>query len=63
MEWRTLKGVHPSQGSGLAWLEEEEKLLELELSLLEEHGMTLPPETQPCGALIATARSRGAGRR
>ena len=25
----------------------EEKLLTLELAMLEEHGLTLPPETQP----------------
>ena len=47
MEWRGLKDTHPIDGKGLAWLAEEENLLEVELALLEEHGMTLPPERQP----------------
>ncbi len=47
MLWRELKEVHPTQGSGLAWLTEEERLLEVELALLEDHGLTLPPERQP----------------
>ena len=47
MEWRTLKDTHPINGKGLAWLSEEERLLAVELALLEEHGMTLPPEKQP----------------
>ena len=47
MEWRALKDTHPIDGKGLAWLAEEENLLEVELALLEEHGMTLPPERQP----------------
>ena len=47
VEWRQLKEAHPHRGKGLAWLAEEERLLEMELALLEEHGMTLPPEKQP----------------
>ena len=47
VEWRQLKEAHPNRGKGLAWLAEEERLLEMELALLEEHGMTLPPEKQP----------------
>ena len=47
VEWRELKDVHPNEGRGLEWLADEERLLEVELSLLEEHGMTLPPEKQP----------------
>ena len=46
-EWRKLKDVHPNKGRGLAWLAEKERLLEVELALLEGHGMTLPPEKQP----------------
>ena len=46
-EWRELKDVHPNKGRGLAWLAEKERLLEVELALLEGHGMTLPPEKQP----------------
>lgn len=51
VEWRSLKEVHPPRGSGEEWLNEEERLLEVELSLLVEHGMTLPPETQPLRGL------------
>ena len=47
VEWRRLKEAHPHRGKGLAWLSEEKRLLEMELALLEEHGMTLPPEKQP----------------
>ena len=47
VEWRELKESHPTRGWGLAWHVEHERLLALELELLEEHGMTLPPEKQP----------------
>ena len=50
-EWRELKDAHANDGRGLAWLVEKERLLELELALLEEHGMTLPPEKQPLHGL------------
>ena len=46
-EWRELKDSHPNEGRGLAWLIEEERLLVLELALLEDHGLTLPPEQRP----------------
>ncbi len=46
-EWRSLRAGHPHQGRSLSWLVTEEKLLTLELAMLEEHGLTLPPETQP----------------
>ena len=47
VEWRELKAAHPNRGGGLQWLATEERLLTVELALLEEHGMTLPPETYP----------------
>ena len=47
VEWRELKAVHPNRGGGYEWLCNEERLLAMELELLEEHGMTLPPEKQP----------------
>ena len=53
-EWRSLRDGHPNQGSTLSWLTIEERLLVLELAMLEEHGLTLPPEKQPL---------RGFGRR
>ena len=51
VEWRELKDSHPINGKGLAWLTAHERLLEVELALLEEHGMTLPPEKQPLRGL------------
>ena len=51
VEWRRLKDSHPNQGKGLAWLVTEERLMEVEVALLEEHGLTLPPERQPLRGL------------
>ena len=50
-EWRALKDTHPNQGQDLAWLTVEERFLALELTLLEEHGMTLPPARFPLHGL------------
>ena len=47
VEWRGLKDAHPNEGGGLAWLAAEERLRVVELALLEDHGMTLPPEKRP----------------
>ena len=47
VEWRELKDAHPNDGRGLAWLAEEERLRVVELALLEDHGLTLPPEKRP----------------
>ena len=47
VEWRGLKDSHPNRGSSLSWMVTEERFLSVELALLEEHGMTLPPETYP----------------
>ena len=46
-EWRRLRDGHPSDGKSLSWLVTEERILDLELAMAEEHGLTLPPETQP----------------
>ena len=46
-EWRHLRSTHPEHGVGVRWLKTEARLLVLELALLEDHGLTLPPETQP----------------
>ena len=46
-EWRLLRAEHPGAGRSLSWLETEERVLTLELALLEEHGLTLPPEKEP----------------
>ena len=46
-EWRKLLDAHPERGQGVEWLATQERVLEVELALLEDHGMTLPPEKQP----------------
>ena len=50
-EWRKLKETHPDRGGGLDWLLVEERFMSVELELLEEHGLTLPPETYPLKGL------------
>ena len=50
-EWRKIKDRHPVRGSSLSWLEEHERLLTVELAMLEEHGLTLPPQKQPVKGL------------
>ena len=50
-DWRELKETHPNRGRGLDWLRQEERFLTVELALLEEHGLTLPPETYPLRGL------------
>ena len=47
VQWRELKAVHPDEGKSLSWLRTEKRFLALELTLLEEHGLTLPPATFP----------------
>ena len=51
VEWRELKHTHSNEGKGLAWLAEKERLLVVELALLEKHGMTMPLEKQPLRGL------------
>ena len=46
-EWRMLRRGHPSKGKTLSWLEAQERLLLVEMSLLDEHKLTLPPDKQP----------------
>ena len=50
-EWRELRETHPNRGKGLEWLRRQERRLSVELALLEEHGLTLPPETYPLRGL------------
>ena len=50
-EWRVLRECHPDRGKGLDWLRDEERLMTVELALLEEHGLTLPPQDYPLTGL------------
>ena len=46
-EWRRRWQVHERPGKGLAWLKQEVRILELEVTMLEEHELTLPLATYP----------------
>ena len=46
-QWRMLRRNHPIRGRTLSWMERQERLLTVELALLNEHGLTLPPDAQP----------------
>ena len=46
-EWRELKDTHPNEGKDLDWLLTEERFLSVELALLEDCGLTLPPARFP----------------
>ncbi len=50
-EWRELSDAYSHNGKGFQWLTRRKRLLEVELELLEQHGMTLPPERQPLHGL------------
>ena len=58
VEWRGLKETHPNKGKGVEWLRTKERLLSLELTLLEGQGMTLPPETYPLRGFERGAQTR-----
>ena len=57
-EWRSLRAGHPNRGSSLSWLTTQVRLLELELSMLEEHELTLPPETQALRGFARRGQTR-----
>jgi len=50
-EWREPWDGDPALGRVLAWVSVRQRILELEVALLEEHGLTLPPETEPLRSL------------
>ena len=50
-EWRTLWVGHSPLGKRLAWASRRRRILELEVAMLEEHRLTLPPETAPLRGL------------
>ena len=47
VEWRRLWEAHERPGKGLAWLRGEVRILELEVAMLQEHELTLPPAKYP----------------
>lgn len=57
-EWRGLRESHPFKGKGLEWLADEERLRELEIDLIGEHGLTVPPDTDPWDSLSRRTQVR-----
>ena len=57
-EWRRLRERHPFNGKGPAWLEDEERLRELEIELIGERGLTVPPDTDPWDSLSRRTQVR-----
>ena len=57
-EWRGLRERHPTEGKGVSWLADEERLRELEISLVGEHGLTMPPDTDPWDSLSRRTQVR-----
>ena len=53
-EWRMLSKGHAHQGSTLMWLKRQERILELEIAMLDEHRLTLPPEDRPIDEALRT---------
>ena len=63
VEWRGLKDSHPNQGKGLSWLIAEERLMEVEVALLEEHRADAAPrDAAAAGPLSGALSSTGGGR-
>ena len=46
-EWRRLRRDHPREGKTLSWMERQERTLVVEMELLDDHKLTLPPEKMP----------------
>ena len=55
-EWRSLWAGHSPTGRGLAWVSTRQRILELEVAMLEERGLTLPQETAPLRGLDRNAQ-------
>ena len=55
-EWRRRWAGHSPTGRGLSWTSRRERILELEVAMLEEHGLTLPQETTPLRGLDRNAQ-------
>ncbi len=43
-EWRAVHARHAPEGRNVDWLRDEERLRELEIALIAEHELALPPE-------------------
>ena len=57
-EWRRLRESHPTEGGGVSWLVDEERLRELEIALIGEHELTMPPDTDAWDSLSRRTQVR-----
>ncbi len=57
-EWRGLRTSHPAEGGGVEWLTNEERLRKLEIALVGEHELTMPPDTYRWDSLGRRAQVR-----
>ena len=57
-EWRAVHARHAPEGRGVAWLRDEERLRELEIALIAEHELALPPERYRWDAFTSRAQLR-----
>ena len=57
-EWRALRACHPAEGTGLEWLRDEERLRELEITLIGEHELALAPARYGWDAITRRAQLR-----
>ena len=53
-EWRMLSKSHAHAGRTLTWLKRQERILELEIAMLDEYRLTLPPEDRPIDEALRT---------
>ena len=57
-EWRDVRARHPAEGKGVDWLRDEERLRELEIALIGEHELALPPERYRWDGFTRRAQQR-----
>ena len=57
-EWRAVHARHSPEGRGVAWLRDEERLRDLEITLIGEHELALPPERFRWDAVTRRAQLR-----
>ncbi len=57
-EWRAVRARHPAAGRGVDWLRDGERLRELEIALIGNHELALPPQSYRWDGLTRRAQLR-----
>ena len=52
VEWREAQGARERAGDGLGRARAEERVRQLEVAMIEEHRLTLPPDTDPWDGIV-----------